>query len=130
LGAGVLLATSVMFSYPVPLGLSPSGASAYPIHVGNLTGTLDVTPDRSGPNVITVKLQDGRGQQVKQATVVVLTTNLDMEMGTGKAALTQSVPGTFSGTTDLGMGGHWALHVLVYTPAGLSQTNLKVLVGT
>lgn len=130
LGAGVLLATSIMFSYPVPLGLSPAGASAYPIHVGSLSGTLDVTPDRSGPNVITVKLQNARGQQVKQATVVVLTTNLDMEMGTGKSALAQTVPGVFSGTTDLGMGGHWTLRVLVYTPAGLAQTNVTILVGT
>lgn len=130
LGAGVLLASSVMFSYPVPEGLSPAGPSAYPIHVASLTGTLALSPDRAGPNLITVKLRDARGQQVRQATVVVLTTMLDMEMGTGKAALAQTGPGVFSGTTDLGMGGHWGLRLLVYTPAGLGQTNLRVLVGT
>jgi copper transport protein len=130
LGAGVLLASSVMFSNPVPEGLSPAGPSAYPIHLGGLTGTLALTPDRSGSNQVTVTLRDGRGQPVKQATVVVLTTMLDMEMGTGKAALAQSAPGRFSGTTDLGMGGHWGLRVLVYSPAGLTQTTIKVLVGT
>ncbi len=130
LGAGVLLATSVMFSYPVPEGLSPAGPSAYPIHLAGLTGTLALSPDRSGPNVITVRLQNARGQQVKQATVVVLTTMLDMEMGTGKATLTLTRPGIFAGTTDLGMGGHWSLRVLVYTPAGLGQTSVRVLVGT
>jgi copper transport protein len=130
LGAGVLLATSVMFSYPVPEGLSPAGPSAYPIHLGTLTGTLALAPDRSGPNRITVTLRDARGQPVKQATVVIYTTMLDMEMGTGKAALAQSGPGVFSGTTDLGMGGHWGLRVLVFSPAGLAQTSFKVLVGT
>jgi copper transport protein len=130
LGAGVLLASSVMFSYPVPEGLSPAGPSAYPIHVGGLTGTLALTPDRSGPNKITVMLRNGQGQPVTQATVVVLTTMLDMAMGTGKAALTAAGPGMFSGTTDLGMGGHWGLRVLVYTPAGLAQTTITVLVGT
>jgi copper transport protein len=130
LGAGVLLASSVMFSYPVPEGLSPAGPSAYTIHLGGLTGTLALVPDRSGPNVVTVTLHDGRGQPVKQATVVVLTTMLDMEMGTGKAPLTQSAPGRFSGTADLGMGGHWGLRVLVYSPAGLAQTSIRVLVGT
>jgi nitrogen fixation protein FixH len=89
-----------------------------------------LVPDRSGPNVVTVTLHDGRGQPVKQATVVVLTTMLDMEMGTGKAPLTQSAPGRFSGTADLGMGGHWGLRVLVYSPAGLAQTSIRVLVGT
>jgi copper transport protein len=130
LGAGVLLATSVMFSYPVPEGLSPAGPSAYPIHLAGLTGSLALAPDRSGPNVVTVTLHNGQGRPVKQATVVVLTTMLDMEMGTGKAPLTQSAPGRFSGTADLGMGGHWGLRVLVYSPAGLAQTTIKVLVGT
>ncbi len=130
LGAGVLLASSVMFSYPVPEGLSPAGPSAYPIHVGNLTGTLALSPDRSGPNRIMIMLRNGQGKPVTQATVVVLTTMLDMAMGTGKAALMQMGPGMFSGSTDLGMGGHWGLRVLVYTPAGLSQTTIRVLVGT
>lgn len=130
LGAGVLLASSVMFSYPVPAGLSPAGPSGYPIHLGGLTGTLALTPDRSGPNQMTVALRNSRGQPVQQATVVVLTTMLDMQMGTGKAALAQSAPGTFSGTVDLGMGGHWGLRLLVYRPAGLAQTSIRVQVGT
>jgi copper transport protein len=130
LGAGVLLATSVMFSYPVPEGLSPAGPSAYTFHMGGLTGTLALSPDRSGPNRMTVTLRNRQGQPVKQATVVIFTTMLDMEMGTGKVALAQTGPGVFSGTTDLGMGGHWGLRVLAYSPAGLAQTSFKVLVGT
>jgi hypothetical protein len=67
---------------------------------------------------------------VSQATVVVLTTMLDMEMGTGKAALSQSTPGTYIGSTDLGMGGHWSLRILTYSPAGLFQTTVRVIIGT
>ncbi len=130
LGAGVLLATSVMFSYPVPLGLSPAGPSAYSFHIGAMTGTMVIKPDRSGPNELAVTLRDAHGQLVKQATVVVLTTMLDMEMGTGKVALTETGPGEFTGTGDLGMGGHWGLRILVYTPAGLTQDSFRVVVGT
>ncbi|MDQ6740599.1 MAG: copper resistance protein CopC/CopD, partial [Actinomycetota bacterium] len=38
LGAGALLASSVMFSYPVPEGLSPAGPPAYIIHLESVTG--------------------------------------------------------------------------------------------
>ncbi|HEX6506362.1 MAG TPA: CopD family protein, partial [Chloroflexota bacterium] len=130
LGAGVLLATSVMFSYPVPAGLSPAGPSAYPIHIGSLSGTLALQPDRSGPNQVTVTMHDAQGRPGQQATVVVLTTMLDMEMGTGKVALTRSRPGVYVGSTDLGMGGHWSLRLLMYSPAGLAQTTIQVQVGT
>lgn len=130
LGAGVMLATSVMFSYPVPAGLAPAGPRSYVAHAGGLTATLAIKPDRSGPNEITVSLRDARGRPVQRATVVVLTTMLDMIMGTGTAALKEISPGSFSGTTDLGMGGRWQLQVLVYQPTGLTRMNVDVQVGT
>jgi copper transport protein len=130
LGAGVLLATSIMFSYPVPPGLSPPGPSAYTFRAGALTGTLAVKPDRSGLNTITVTLRDSAGRPVQQAHVTVLTTMLDMVMGTGVASLREASPGAFSGTTDLGMGGHWKLQVLVYQPSGLTRANVEVRVAT
>jgi hypothetical protein len=67
---------------------------------------------------------------VQQATVTVLTTMLDMVMGTGLAALHETAPGTFTGTADLGMGGHWRLQILVYQPSGLTRMNIEVEVGT
>jgi copper transport protein len=130
LGAGVLLATSVMFYYPVPAGFSPAGPSAYVAHAAGLTATLTIKPDKSGPNEITVVLKDQQGRPVQQARLIVLTTMLDMAMGTGLGDLNQTKPGTFTGTTDLGMGGHWRLTILVYRPSGLSRMNVEVRVGT
>jgi putative copper export protein/methionine-rich copper-binding protein CopC len=130
LGLGVLLATSVMFYYPVPPGFAPAGPSAYTAHRSGLTAVLRITPDRSGPNTISVALTDRHGKPVTQAQVTVLTTMLDMVMGTGLASLHEKGPGQFSGTTDLGMGGRWRLGILVYQPSGLTRMSVKVQVGT
>jgi hypothetical protein len=130
LGLGVLLATSVMFYYPVPPGLSPAGPSSYTVHGGGFTATLAVKPDRSGLNTFTVLLQDTHGRPVQQAHITVLTTMLDMVMGTGLAQLTEGAPGHFSGSTDLGMGGNWRLTMLIYTPSGFTRLPVKIRVGT
>jgi hypothetical protein len=130
LGAGVLLATSVMFYYPVPAGFSPAGPSAYVVRAPGLTATMTIKPDRSGPNQITVVLKDQQGRPVQQARVIVLTTMLDMAMGTGLGDLSETKPGVFTGTTDLGMGGRWRLQILVYQPSGLSRMSVDVRVGT
>lgn len=130
LGAGVLLATSVMFSYPVPFGLAPPGPSAYAVQSSGLHATLTIAPDHSGPNRITVLLKDLHGRPVRLAHVSVLTTMLDMVMGTGLASLHEAAPGRFTGTTDLGMGGNWRLQLLVYQPNGLTRMSVDVKVGT
>ncbi len=130
LGGAVLLATSVMFYYPVPPGFSPSASGSYTARGGGLTATMQVLPGRAGPNRITVVVHNGQGQLVRQAHVAVLTTMLDMPAGTGVASLTETRPGTFSGTTDLGMGGHWGLQILVYRPNGLTRMALRVVLGT
>jgi copper transport protein len=130
LGLGVLLATSVMFYYPVPPGLSPPGPSAYTVQGGGFTATLTVKPDRSGLNTFDVLLQDTRGRPVQQAHITVLTTMLDMVMGTGLAQLTEGAPGHFSGSTDLGMGGRWRILMLIYTPSGFTRLPVEIRVGT
>lgn len=131
LGIGVLFAVSIMFYYPVPAGFSPAGPSSYTAQAGGLGARLSITPDRAGPNQVTVSLRDAQGRPVQQATVVVLTNHLDMVMGQGKAPLTKIASGTFRGTTELGMGGHWRLDLLVFRPPGiLTRMSVKVLVGT
>jgi len=97
---------------------------------GGLTARLSITPDRSGPNRLTVLVSDKHGRPVRQATVTVLTIMLDMVMGTGVAALHEVSTGTFTGTADLGMGGHWRLQVLVYQPTGLARMSVDVEVGS
>lgn len=128
LGVGVLLATSVMFYYPVPIGFGPPGPSAYVVRTAGLTLTLRITPDRSGPNQIRVSLRGRNGAAVSQAHLVVLTTMLDMPMGSGLDTLNEPRPGEFAGSTDLGMGGHWRLEILIYRPSGLTRANVDVVV--
>lgn len=130
LGAGVLLATSVMFYYPVPPGFSPSGNGAYTVRGVGLAAQLTIRPDRSGPNRMTVVLHRANGALIRQARVAILTTMLDMPMGTGLVSLSATAPGTFSGAADLGMGGHWRFQILVYQPSGLSRLSIRTLVGT
>jgi copper transport protein len=130
IGMGVLLATSVMFYYPVPVGFAPPGPPAYTAHGGGLTARLSIAPDRSGPNRLTVLVTDRHGRPVRQATVTVLTIMLDTVMGTGVAPLHETSAGTFTGTADLGMGGHWRLQVLVYQPTGLASMFVDVEVGS
>jgi hypothetical protein len=125
-----MLATSVMFYYPVPAGFAPPGPSSYTVRGGNLTATVTVQPDRSGPNTVVVLLRDRAGRPVTRATVTILTTMLDMVMGQGLAPTKQTSPGRFAGTADLAMGGHWRLQFLVYQPSGLTRLTVKVQIGT
>jgi copper transport protein len=130
LGAGVLLATSVMFSYPVPYNFAPAGPATFTVSASGTTALLTLKPNRSGPNQIQVTLRDAGHHLINQAHVTVLTTMLDMVMGTGLAPLTQTGPGTFTGTADLGMGGHWRLLILVYRPSGLTRLSVTARVAT
>jgi len=130
LGAGVLMASSVMFYYPVPLGLTSAGPSSYTVRGDGLTALVTLQPDRAGPNTVTVILKDVEGRPVTRGTVVALTTMLDMVMGTGRAPLAETTPGTYRGPANLGMGGHWRLLFLVYRPSGFSRLSIKVEVGT
>lgn len=129
LGVGVLLATSVMFYYPVPVGFGPPGPSVYTAHGGGMSVGLRIQPGRSGPNTISVALRDSAGQPVRQAHVSVLTTMLEMPMGSGVASLSEKSPGEFAGSTDLGMGGRWRLQVLIYRPSGLTRVPIEVRVA-
>jgi len=127
LGCAVLAATSVLFYYPVPVGLAPAGPGTYTASASGITATVSIKPDHAGPNTITVMLKDSHGGPIKQATVVILETMLDMVMGIGKAQLHQTAPGTFTGIGDLGMGGRWQLEMLVFTPGG-GYTTMKIVV--
>jgi hypothetical protein len=130
LGVGVLLAVSVMFYYPVPAGFGPAGPSSYTAQAADVTATVSIKPSHSGPNQITVLLRDRRGQPIQQASITVLSTMLDMVMGSNLTPLRQTVPGSYSGTTDLGMGGRWRMQILVYRPSGLTRLSVDIRIGT
>jgi hypothetical protein len=112
-----------------PMGLSPGGPSSDTAHASGLTAIVKLSPNRSGPNQVTVSLRDRQGRPLHQAAVRVLTTHLDMAMGTGLVVLHQTAAGSYTGTGDLGMGGRWRLELLVYRPSGLTRMSVNVRVG-
>jgi hypothetical protein len=130
LGAGVLLATSVMFYYPVPFGFGPPGPSSYTVQRSGITAVVSITPDKSGENQMRVVLTNQKHRPLSQAAVRVLTTMLDMPMGTGVVPLNeQGQSGVFTGPVELAMGGRWRLIVLVYQPNGYTQLAVDVRVA-
>jgi copper transport protein len=131
LGLGVLLATSVMYFYPVPPGLAPPPPSSYTVQSGGYKAMMSVKPGRAGPNTFEVRLLNAAGNPVRGAHLVILTTMLDMVMGTGLVTLHPTGPGTFTGNGDLGMGGHWRFQLLIYSASGnLSRIKVDGTVGT
>jgi hypothetical protein len=77
-----------------------------------------------------VRLRNTAGHPVSQAHLVILTTMLDMVMGTGLISLDPSGPGTYKGSGDLGMGGHWRWQILVYYGSSLTRINVDGRVST
>lgn len=109
---------------PPPTNTIPTVAIAQPFHATTktldnvLTITLDISPNRSGPNVFTVSVLDNQTKQPAQVMAVTLfTTMQDMAMGTNSITLQATTNGQFSTTSNnLNMGGHWAIAIAVQTP--------------
>jgi len=80
---------------------------------------LKVTPDTFGTNTFYVTLKDAQGQPVNNATVLVQTTILDMDMGTQNIDLKPmgaDAPGSYFGQGDLTMAGNWGVVVKALAP--------------
>lgn len=107
-----------------PTNILPTTAVTQPFHqtVKTLDGafsvTLDVTPNRSGPNVFTVSVLDNHTTQpANNVNVTLYTTMEDMAMGTDSLVLHATANGQFSATSDnLNMRGHWGLAIAIQTP--------------
>jgi putative copper export protein len=132
-GAGVLLATSILFFYPVPFA-SGAGPTAYTVQGGGITASVSLTPNYAGVNQMRVVLADARGHSIQRAYVNVSSAMLDMQagpygMGMGVDPLPEVQPGLFSGTVQLIMGGRWHLVLLVYRQSGLTRLAFDVTVG-
>jgi copper transport protein len=76
---------------------------------------LNVSPNRFGPNIFTVKVLDGNGKQDSNVGVSIYTTMLDMDMGTDTVNLQPDGKGSFKATGDLSMPGHWQLRIQIRT---------------
>jgi putative copper export protein/methionine-rich copper-binding protein CopC len=127
IGVAVLICVALLGAYAGTLATAPAGpptttgsgpyisqtqqAGAY--HV-----VLKVTPDTFGTNTFVVTLTDANGNAVNNASVLVQTTDLDMDMGTQSIDLKPmpGVLGSYSGQGDLTMAGNWGVLVKVLAP--------------
>ncbi len=132
LGVAVLLCASLLGGLAGTLTPSAAGSgtsaptmtatSSTPV---NLTQTQDglkvtfkVTPDTFGPNSFGVVLVDAAtGQPIDGASVHLISTMLDMDMGTQTLDLKGQGGGFYLGQGDLTMGGHWQMVVQVRVPS-------------
>ncbi len=87
--------------------------------VNGYSVTLQVTPDRFGPNTFTIHVTTQQGQPVKGAAVLVITEMLDMDMGTDAfqvQPLSGSEGNAFGGQDVLTMEGHWKVVIKMLPP--------------
>jgi copper transport protein len=80
--------------------------------------TFKVTPDTFGTNSFGVVVVDAAtGQPIDGASVHLISTMLDMDMGTQTLDLKGQGGGFYLGQGDLTMGGHWQMVVQVRVPS-------------
>lgn len=80
--------------------------------------TLTVSPDQLGPNTFTVVVDNTTHTPVTNARVSLETTMTDMYMGTDTVTLQSNGKGSYSGTGNLDMDGHWSVRVVIHAPDG------------
>lgn len=132
LGVAVLLCASLLGGLAGTLTPAAAGSgtsaptmtatSSTPV---NLTQTQDglkvtfkVAPDTFGPNSFGVVLVDAAtGKPIDGASVHLISTMLDMDMGTQTLDLKGQGGGFYLGQGDLTMGGHWQMVVQVRVPS-------------
>lgn len=117
-GCGTISSSTTTLSQPSPAAVAQPFHGTVKTQDGDFTVTLDITPNRSGPNVFTVHVLDVHtGQLASHVTITLYTTMQDMAMGTDSIALHANGKGQFSATSDnLSMSGHWAIGIAIQTP--------------
>ncbi|MDE3090191.1 MAG: copper resistance protein CopC, partial [Chloroflexota bacterium] len=117
LAMAVLLAVGVLTSVaPATSAYDPSPALYLETHqVDDLTVTIGVAPGLVGTNDFDVKVQDGAGQPVSDATVVRLNANMvEMSMGIQQVTATAQGNGHYTFHGDLlSMAGTWQIETLI-----------------
>lgn len=131
LGVAVLACVALLGAFAGTLAAPAQGASsatssssepAAPYNqthtVAGYSLTLQVVPATFGKNTFTLTVKDAQGKPVSNASALIQTTMLDMDMGTQSAQLkpVTGQPGVYSGESDLTMAGHWQITVKVLPP--------------
>ena len=98
---------------PSPTGGTSSGLQrTLTTTDGALLIQFTITPNHVGLNQFTVDVQDAKSKQpVSHLQVQLLTTMLDMDMGTNTLPLQEQQNGRYSAQGDLSMGGHWEISI-------------------
>lgn len=128
LGCAVLLCVALLAAFAGSLATTPAGAAAPSGSsgsylktqvVGGYAITLQVTPAKFGTNTFTVTVLNAQKQPITNAEVLLQNTMVEMNMGVSYAQLLPSSslpPGTYTGQSDLTMGGHWNILVKILPP--------------
>ena len=128
LGGAVLLCVALLAAFAGSLATTPAGAAAPSASsgayvktqtAGGYAITLKVTPAKFGTNTFTATILNAQQQPVTNAEVLIQTNMVEMNMGVGYAQLKADPslpPGTYTGQSDLTMGGHWNILVKVLPP--------------
>jgi putative copper export protein/methionine-rich copper-binding protein CopC len=142
LGVGVLLCVALLALFAGSLtptqaaAPTTSGGAFKQTHaVSGYQITLQVAPATFGQNTFTITLADAQGKPVSGASALVMTQDLDMDMGEQTLQLQPAgaaSPGVYSGKGDLAMAGDWSLAVKVLPPGGKAflTTTYKLVVGS
>ncbi len=78
--------------------------------------TLTVSPAQLGANTFTVVVHTSSNTLVTNARVLLETTMVEMYMGTDTVTLQSNGKGSYSGTGNLDMAGHWSIRVVIHAP--------------
>ncbi len=140
-GCGVVILLCSALLSPLSQTLAPSfvASSTFGATGGNQTFTqaadtlqvtLTISPGRFGANQVTVVIKNPDGTFATDGTVIITANMVEMDMGTNTFNLTASgQPGTYQGSVDLSMAGHWNLETIIRTkqdPSHLHRTTFTV----
>jgi copper transport protein len=139
LGLGVLLCAMLLGPLAGTLAVIPASDASFGATGGNQTYsgkadslpvTLSITPGKFGTNTVTVVVKNPDGTPATGSTIFILSEMVEMDMGINNFDLHASgQPGTYTGTVDLPMAGHWRLTTVIRTtadPQHLHRTTFTV----
>ena len=109
--------TPIIQQQPQPTAVARPFHATVQTFDGDFTVTLDITPNHSGVNMFMAQVRDNHANQpATHVRIMLYTTMQDMDMGTDSLALHDDGMGQFSATsTNLSMGGHWAIGITIST---------------
>jgi copper transport protein len=127
LGLGVLLCAMLLGPLAGTLAVIPLSDASFGATGGNQTYsgkadtlpvTLSITPGRFGTNSVTVVVKNPDGTPAAGASIFILSEMVEMDMGINNFNLQASgPPGTYTGSVELPMAGHWRLTTVIRTTA-------------